>query len=89
VHEELQAYDQLIARFQEVPPSDWESMVSSHRDLLRLEFFAHVNSRLQALQVGPPVPTTLAVIQTPFQGHGLACAQAAPREGLQKLKFRV
>ena len=51
MHEELQGYDELIAKFQASPVTDWESIVSSRRGDLGTEFFGHLNSRVQALHV--------------------------------------
>lgn len=53
IHEELQGYDELIAKFQESPVPDWESIVSARRADMGTEFFAHVNCRVQALHVRP------------------------------------
>lgn len=51
IHEELQDYDELIAKFQEAPVPDWESIVSARRADMSTEFFSHVNCRVQALHV--------------------------------------
>ncbi|KAL6781134.1 CGL143 [Auxenochlorella protothecoides x Auxenochlorella symbiontica] len=42
VHEELEQYVSLAEAFRKQPPGEWESMVTTHRPTLTMEFFSHL-----------------------------------------------
>ena len=84
MHEELQGYDELIAKFQASPVTDWESIVSARRGDLGTEFFGHLNSRVQALHVRDTQSPAHILLQR------IAAAVAActcPRPAMQACKY--
>jgi hypothetical protein len=84
VHEELQGYDELIAKFQAAPVTDWESIVSSRRGDLGTEFFGHLNSRVQALHVRD---TQLPAGMLPEHVAAATAACACPRPSMQACMY--
>ncbi|KAL4430000.1 hypothetical protein ABPG77_004370 [Micractinium sp. CCAP 211/92] len=50
VHEELSVYQQLIEKFRAAPSSDWEGMVSLHRNSMGGEFFKYLDLKIRAAQ---------------------------------------
>lgn len=80
VHEELQGYDELIAKFCEAPATDWESIVSSCRSDMGVEFFTHLNSRVQALHVRLRVHSLrrLGLHFVMLASRGISCVNLVP-----------
>ncbi|KAK9804314.1 hypothetical protein WJX72_006307 [[Myrmecia] bisecta] len=64
VHEELQQYNALLAKFRKAPSYDWEGIVARQRDVLQPDFFKHMENLIHAANEDPQEQEALAELAT-------------------------